>query len=172
MDRLGRTIFKVFEVVTLELESKNRPKSLAWKRSHLKNTSKIFHSVIFLKIPFYSHQPTFGRNEFFFPFPKYWTLNFLNGITPKKTKLHQMCYCDVQTFQTKSTMYKQCQQSSQDSAKKSSGYWAGPPQRFQEIDAPAPKSEKCSKTLISLQVYDFWYIFLFFFHQISHYWMP
>ena len=29
-----------------------------------------------------------------------------------------MCYCDVQTFQTKSTMYKQCQQSSQDSAKK------------------------------------------------------
>ena len=47
-----------------------------------------------------------------------------------------MCYCDVQTFQTKSTMYKQCQQSLQDSAKKSSGYWVGPPQRFQEIDAP------------------------------------
>ena len=39
----------------------------------------------------------------------------------------------------------------------------------------ALKSEKCNKTLISVQVYDFWYIFLFFcfcFNQIGHYWIP
>ena len=33
------------------------------------------------------------------------------------------------------------------------------------------KAEKCNKTLSSVQVYGFWYIFSFF-NQISHYWMP
>ena len=38
--------------------------------------------------------------------------------TTEKKKLHHMCYCDVQTIQTKSTMYKQCKQNSRDFAKK------------------------------------------------------
>ena len=47
----------------------------------------------------------------------------LNGITPKnKKKIHQMCNCDVQTLQTKSTTYKQCKQISRGFAEKSSGY--------------------------------------------------
>ena len=29
---------------------------------------KIFHTVVYLKIPFHPYQPTFGRDEFFFSF--------------------------------------------------------------------------------------------------------
>ena len=56
---------------------------------------------------------------------------FLNGSTPtKKTKLHQMCYCDVRTLQTKSTMYKQCKQNSRNFAKKVLVIKLDPPKDF------------------------------------------
>ena len=92
-------------------------------------------TVIYLKIPFHLYQPTFGRDEFFFPFSsKIPYAYFLNGLTPKK-KLHQMCYCEVRTLQTKSTMYKQCKQNSRDFVKK---FWllSWTPQRLRQIDAP------------------------------------
>ena len=100
MDRLGRTIFKVFEVVTLEIGYKNRPKSLAWKRLHSKIPQKIFHLVISHKILFYLHQPTFGRDESFFPFSsKLLNVHFLNGITQKKkTNKKNWIKCAIATY--------------------------------------------------------------------------
>ena len=101
---------------------------------------KIFHTIIYLKIPYHLHQPTFGRDEFFFPFSsKIPYAYFLNGLTHTQKKLHQMCYCDVQannankihdllTIQTKFARFRQ----------KRSGYYVGP-QRLREIDAPASK---------------------------------
>ena len=77
---------------------------------------KIFHSVIYLKIPFHPHQPIFGRDEFFFPFSsKIPYAYFLNGSTPKKktasnvllrrTNIANKVY-DVQTMQTKFAKFR------------------------------------------------------------------
>ena len=41
-----------------------------------------------------------------------------------------MCYCDVRTLQTKSTMYKQCKQNSQNFAKKVLVIKLDPPKDF------------------------------------------
>ena len=80
---------------------------------------KIFHTVIYLKIPFHPYQPTFGRDEFFFSFFFQNTVPlFPERLNTEKKTLHQMCYCDVRTLQTKSTMYKQCKQNSLNFAKK------------------------------------------------------
>ena len=78
---------------------------------------KIFHTVIYLKIPFHPYQPTFGRDEFFFPFSsKIPYAYFLNGSTPKKktasnvllrrTNIANKVY-DVQTMQTKFAKFRQ-----------------------------------------------------------------
>ena len=80
---------------------------------------KIFHTVIYLKIPFHPYQPTFGRDEFFFSFFFQNTVRlFPKRLNTEKKNLIQMCYCDVRTLQTKSTMYKQCKQNSRNFAKK------------------------------------------------------
>ena len=54
----------------------------------------------------------------------------------KKKKLHEMCYCNVRTLQTKSTMYKQWKQNSRSFAKKVLVIKLDPPQKFRQIDAP------------------------------------
>ena len=80
---------------------------------------------MYLKIPFYPHLSTFGRDEDYFPFSsKISYAHLLYGIPPKNKnkKLYHMCYCDVQTMQTKPTMYNQCRQNWQDFAEKSSSY--------------------------------------------------
>ena len=112
-------------------------KEVAFKK-YRKN---LFHTVIYLKIPFYLYQPTFGRGDFF-PFSfKIPYAYFLNGSTPKKSKkLHKMCYCKVRTLQTKSTMYKQCKQNSRDFVKKVLVITLDT-QRFRQIDAAAPQSK-------------------------------
>ena len=83
--------------------------------SHSKNTSRgyIFQDTN-------SSPPTqFGMRRVFFSFSsKIPYAHFLNGLPRKNKKMHQMCYCDVRTLQTKSTMYKQCKQNSRDFAKK------------------------------------------------------
>ena len=56
-----------------------------------------------------SPQPTFGRDEFFFPFSEIPYAYFLRGITSKKR---------TETMQTKSVKYKHCKQNSRDFAKK------------------------------------------------------
>ena len=79
---------------------------------------KIFHTVIYLKISFHPYQPTFGRDEFFFPFSsKIPYAYFLNGSTSKKNKtasnvllrrtnIANKVY-DVQTMQTKFAKFRQ-----------------------------------------------------------------
>ena len=76
-------------------------------------------TVIYLKIPFHLYQPTFGRDEFFFPFSsKIPYAYFLNGLTPKKKKknasnvllqstniANKVYY--VQTMQTKFARFRQ-----------------------------------------------------------------
>ena len=59
---------------------------------------KIFHTVIYLKIPFHPHQPTFGRDEFFFSF------FFQNTVRlfPKRlnTEKKQNCIkCAIATYE-------------------------------------------------------------------------
>ena len=59
-----------------------------WReRGHIKKIrQKIFHSIIYLWIPFHLHQPTLGRDEFYFSFSEIPYACFLNGLTPKKKK--------------------------------------------------------------------------------------
>ena len=83
---------------------------------------KIFHTVIYLKIPFHPHQSTFGRDEFFSfffqntvrLFPK--LLNTekkktASNVLLRRTNIANKVY-DVQTMQTKFAKFRQ----------KSSGY--------------------------------------------------
>ena len=84
---------------------------------------KIFHTVIYLKIPFHPYQPTFDRDEFFFffffentvrLFPK--RLNTeqkrtASNVLLRRTNIANKVY-DVQTMQTKFAKFRQ----------KSSGY--------------------------------------------------
>ena len=88
-------------------------KKVAFKK-YRKN---IFHTVIYLKIPFHLYQPTFGRDEFFFSFSsKIPYAYFLNGSTPKtKTASNVLLRSkniankvyDVQTMQTKFARFRQ-----------------------------------------------------------------
>ena len=102
--------FDLIGYVKLDLRPENHPESLACKRSHSKIPQKIFHTVLYLKILFYPHQPTFGRDDFFFS-PTVSYAHFPNGITLQKKQKQDcipLCYCnankiyDVQTMQIKS----------------------------------------------------------------------
>ena len=53
-----------------------------------------------------------------------------------------MCYCNVQTLQTKSTTCKQRKQISQGFAEKSSGYEVGPPKDFEKSTRLVPIPSK------------------------------
>ena len=60
----------------------------------------------------------------FFFFFSFFLQNKIQSLFPKryntekkKKKLQQMCYCDVQTLETKSTVYKEWKQNSRDFAK-------------------------------------------------------
>ena len=96
MDRLGGAIFKVFEVVTLELGSKNRPKSLAWKRSHLKNTSKNI-SLGYISQETLLFPPThFWSQWVFFSFSKILKAQFPKRHNTKKKK--NFIKCAIATY--------------------------------------------------------------------------
>ena len=73
--------------VILVLEPENRPSSLTYKAVSVKNglsTTKIFHRVVCLKIPFHPNQPTFGRDEVFFLFFSFFFfLIFIRSSSPK-----------------------------------------------------------------------------------------
>ena len=87
---------------------------------------------MYIKISFYPHQSTGSAEIFFFFFFQ----NIVrssperNTIENNKTKLHHMCYRDVQTMQAKFARF--CQKK----------LWLlnWTPQRFGEIDAPDPLS--------------------------------
>ena len=77
--------FEAIRRVTLVLEPKNLPTSVAQKAVSVKNgltPKKIFDMVVCLKIPLHPDQPTFGHDEvfslFFFLFflPNFCTLFF------------------------------------------------------------------------------------------------
>ena len=93
-------------------------KEVALKKHHKKE----FHAVIYLKIPFYPYQPSFGAMSFFFLIlPKYRTLISQTAHHQKKktalnvllrrTNIANEIY-DGQTMQTKFVRFRQ----------KSSGY--------------------------------------------------
>ena len=65
---------------------------------------KIFHSIIYLWIPFHLHQPTLGRDEFYFSFSEIPYACFLNGLTPKKNCIKCAIATYKRTMQTKSTI--------------------------------------------------------------------
>ena len=109
-----------------------------WKEVAFKKFRKnLFHTVIYLKIPFYIYQPFVLAAMNFFPFSsKILCAYLLNGSNTEKkktasnvllgsTNIANKVY-NVQTMQTKFARFRQ----------KSSGYYAGPPQRFRQIDAP------------------------------------
>ena len=99
-------------------------KEVAFKKYH----KNLFHTVIYLKIPFYLYQPTFGRDEFFSFFFQNTVSLFPKRLNTKKkqktasnvllrsTNIANKVY-DVQTIQTKFARFRQ----------KSSGYYVGPP---------------------------------------------
>ena len=88
------------------------------KEVAFKNTAKIYFTRLYISTyPFISTKPLLAAMSFF-PFSSKIPYAYcLNGSTPKK-KLHQLCYCEVRTLQTKSAMYKQCKQNSRDFVKK------------------------------------------------------
>ena len=83
---------------------------------------KIFHTVMYLKIPFHPYQTTFGRDEFFFSFFFQNTIRlFLKRLHTEKKNASNVLLrhtnitnkvCNVQTMQTKFAKFRQ----------KSSGY--------------------------------------------------
>ena len=83
---------------------------------------KQFHTVIYLKIPFHLHQPTFGRNDFFSFFFQNTVRLFPKRLKTEKKKLHQMCYCDVRTLQNKVYDAQTMQKKFAKFRQKSSGY--------------------------------------------------
>ena len=104
------------------IRAQKPPKKFSVKEVPFKKHRKKYFTRLYVsRYPFIPNSPLLDAMSFL-PFSsKIKYAHFLNRITPKK-KLHQMCDCDVQTLQTKSTMYKQCKQISRDFAKKSSCY--------------------------------------------------
>ena len=124
-------------------------KEVAFKK-YRKN---LFHTVIYLKIPFYLYQPTFGRDEFFSFFFQNTVRLFPKRLNTKKkkktasnvllrsTNIANKVY-DVQTMQTKFARFRQ----------KSSGYYVGPPKDF---DKSTRLLEYSNKKLAQLIFHDF-----------------
>ena len=78
---------------------------------------KIFHTVIYLKIPFHPHQPTFGRDEFFFSFFFQNTVRLFpkrlntekktaSNVLLRRTNIANKVY-DVQTMRAKFAKFRQ-----------------------------------------------------------------
>ena len=95
--------FQSFLSCDIGIITQKMPQKFGVKEVAFKNSAKIISYVLYLKIPFHPYQSTFGVDEFFFSFFFQNTLClFPVRHSTKKNKLHQMCYCGIRTFQTKS----------------------------------------------------------------------
>ena len=131
-----RNDFQSFQSRNIGINAQKTPQKFDVKEVAFKKYRKnLFHTVIYLKIPFYLYQPTFGCDEFFFPFSsKILYACFLNGSTPKKNCIK----CAI-------AKYEHCKQSLRctNNANKireisSKKFWllSWTPKRFWQIDAP------------------------------------
>ena len=92
---------------------------------------KYFTQLYIPRYPFIPTNPLLAAMSFVFSFFFQNIVRlFPTRLNTYKKKLHQMCYCDVRTLQTKSTMYKQCKQNSRNFAKKVLVIKLDPPKDF------------------------------------------
>ena len=81
------------------------PQKFGVKQVALKNITKMFHTVTYLKIPFYSHQSTFGRDEDFFLF-----LNIVRSSPKRHTTEEKKAVGKQNCIVCAIAKYKQCKQ--------------------------------------------------------------
>ena len=90
------TKFRRYRSRGIGVRARKPPQKFGEKRSHSKNITKIFCTVIYLKIPFIPANPLLAAMKIFF---RNILRSSLKWHTTKK-KLHHIYYCDVQTMQT------------------------------------------------------------------------
>ena len=88
--------------VALDLGPENRPKVQSERGRIKKIPQKVFHAVIYLKIPFYPHRSIFGCDEDFFFFFQ----NIARSSPKRQINKKQKQNCIICAIAT----YKQCKQ--------------------------------------------------------------